>query len=123
MRMGKSKEFTADKRKRTVDLHRSGMSLGDIFKQLPSPRSSVSGSVHKNKSFDGEKHLQGLEENSNCLTPLGKLWFGWSGNSKELPKHKLAVNGKLLEHQSHCLLSSDFYITMNLKVPPFEPLP
>ena len=45
--MGKSKEISQDLRKKCVDLHKSGSSLGAIFKHLKVPRSSVQTIVRK----------------------------------------------------------------------------
>jgi transposase len=47
--MGKSKEIIQDLRKKIVDLHMSGSSLGAISKRLKVPRSSVQAIVHKYK--------------------------------------------------------------------------
>ncbi|KAJ8005904.1 hypothetical protein DPEC_G00122740 [Dallia pectoralis] len=51
--MGKSKEISLDLRKKMVDLHKSGMSLGAISEQLQIPRSSVQTVVHKYKLLGG----------------------------------------------------------------------
>ena len=47
--MGKSKEISQDLRKKIVDLHKSGSSLGAISKRLKVPRSSVQTIVRKYK--------------------------------------------------------------------------
>uniref|UniRef100_A0AAZ3PIY6 Sleeping Beauty transposase HTH domain-containing protein n=1 Tax=Oncorhynchus tshawytscha TaxID=74940 RepID=A0AAZ3PIY6_ONCTS len=47
--MGKSKEISQDIRKKNVDLHKSGSSLGAISKRLKVPRSSVQTIVRKYK--------------------------------------------------------------------------
>ena len=47
--MGNSKEISQDLKKQTVDLHKSGSSLGAISKCLKVPRSSVQTTVHKYK--------------------------------------------------------------------------
>ena len=47
--MGKSKEISQDLRKRNVDLHKSGSSLGAISKCVKVPRSSVETIVRKYK--------------------------------------------------------------------------
>ncbi|KAI4895016.1 hypothetical protein NFI96_005879 [Prochilodus magdalenae] len=47
--MGKSKEISQDIRKRTVDLHKSGLSLGAISRCLKVPRSSVQTIIRKYK--------------------------------------------------------------------------
>ena len=47
--MGKSKEISQDLRKKIVDLHKSGLSLGAISKCLKEPRSSVRTIVRKYK--------------------------------------------------------------------------
>ena len=47
--MGKSKEISQDLRKKIVDLHKSGSSLGVISKLLKVPRSSVQTIVRKYK--------------------------------------------------------------------------
>ena len=47
--MGKSKEISQDLRKKSVDLHKSGSSLGAISKHLKVPRSSVQTIVRKYK--------------------------------------------------------------------------
>ena len=46
---GKSKEISQDLRKKIVDVHKSGSSLGAIFKRLKVPRSSVQTIVRKYK--------------------------------------------------------------------------
>uniref|UniRef100_A0AAZ3P4G0 Sleeping Beauty transposase HTH domain-containing protein n=1 Tax=Oncorhynchus tshawytscha TaxID=74940 RepID=A0AAZ3P4G0_ONCTS len=47
--MGKSKEISQDLRKKIVDLHKSGSSLGAISKRLKVPRSPVQTIVRKYK--------------------------------------------------------------------------
>ncbi|KAI4886058.1 hypothetical protein NFI96_004971 [Prochilodus magdalenae] len=47
--MGKSKEISQDIRKRIVDLHKSGSSLGAISRCLKVPRSSVQTIIRKYK--------------------------------------------------------------------------
>ena len=47
--MGKSKEISQDLRKKIVDLHKSGSSLGAMSKHLKVPRSSVQTIVRKYK--------------------------------------------------------------------------
>ena len=47
--MGKSKEIRQDLRKKIVDLHKSGLSLGAIYKCLKVPRSSVKTIARKYK--------------------------------------------------------------------------
>jgi predicted transcriptional regulator len=47
--MGKSKEISQDLRKKCVDLHKSGSSVGAISKRLKVPRSSVQTIVQKYK--------------------------------------------------------------------------
>ena len=49
--MGKSKEISQDLRKRIVDLHKSGSSLGTISKHLKVPHSSVHTIVCKYKHY------------------------------------------------------------------------
>ena len=50
--MGKSKEISQDLRKKIVDLHKSGSSLGAISKCLKVPRSSVQTIVSKYKHHE-----------------------------------------------------------------------
>ncbi|KAI4887825.1 hypothetical protein NFI96_006698 [Prochilodus magdalenae] len=50
--MGKSKEISQDIRKRIVDLHKSGSSLGAISRCLKVPRSSVQTIIRKYKTDD-----------------------------------------------------------------------
>lgn len=49
--MGKSKQLSQDIRKKIVELHKSGSSLGSISKQLSVPRASVQTVVYKYKNF------------------------------------------------------------------------
>uniref|UniRef100_A0A3Q2FGN4 Paired domain-containing protein n=1 Tax=Cyprinodon variegatus TaxID=28743 RepID=A0A3Q2FGN4_CYPVA len=49
--MGKSKELSEDVRKRIVDLHKSGKSLGAISKELQIPKSSVQSIIRKYDLF------------------------------------------------------------------------
>nr|2M8E_A Chain A, SLEEPING BEAUTY TRANSPOSASE [synthetic construct] len=54
--MGKSKEISQDLRKKIVDLHKSGSSLGAISKRLKVPRSSVQTIVRKYKHHGTTQH-------------------------------------------------------------------
>uniref|UniRef100_A0A8C8G6F2 Sleeping Beauty transposase HTH domain-containing protein n=1 Tax=Oncorhynchus tshawytscha TaxID=74940 RepID=A0A8C8G6F2_ONCTS len=47
--MGKSKDFSQDLRKKVVDLHKSGSSLGAIYTRLKVPCSSIQTIVPKYK--------------------------------------------------------------------------
>lgn len=49
--MGKSKELSEDVRRRIVDLHKSGKSLGAISKELQIPKSSVQSIIRKYDLF------------------------------------------------------------------------
>ena len=69
--MGKSKEISQDLRKKIVDLHKSGSSLGAISKRLKVPRSSVQTIVCKYKHH-GTRQLSCRSGRRRVLSPRDK---------------------------------------------------
>jgi hypothetical protein len=73
--MGESKEISQDLRKETVDLHKSGSSLGAISKCLKLPRSSVQTIVHKYKHHGTSPWDHTAREgDAFCLLEMNVLW-------------------------------------------------
>ena len=67
--MGQSKEISQDLRKKMVDFHKSGSSLGAISTRLKVPRSSVQTIIHKCK----HRHTA-QEGDAFCLLEMSVLW-------------------------------------------------
>ena len=70
--MGKSKLISQDPK--IVDLHKSGSSLGPIFKCLKVPRTSVQTIVRKYKHHGATSHHTAQEGDVFCLLEINVLW-------------------------------------------------
>ena len=80
--MGKSKEISQDLRRKIVDLHKSGSSLGAISKCLKVPRSSVQTIVHKYKHH-GTTQLSYHSGRRRVLSPRDERTLVWSANQSQ----------------------------------------
>ena len=72
--IGKSKEISQDLRKKNVDLHKSGSSLGAISKCLKVPHSSVQTIVRKYKHHGPCSCHTAQEGDALCLLEMNVLW-------------------------------------------------
>ena len=72
--MGKSKEISQDLRKRTVDLHKSGSSLGTISKRLNVPSSSVQTIVRKYGTMGPRSRHTAQEGDAFRLLEMNVRW-------------------------------------------------
>ena len=69
--MGKSKEISQDIRKRILDLHESGSSLGEMSRFLKVPRSSVQTSIN---TMGMSSHHTAQEGDGFCGPEMNVLW-------------------------------------------------
>ena len=70
----KSKEIILNIRKRTVDLYKSGSSLGKIFRCLKVPCSSVQAIICKYKHHGNVQTSYHLERRRFCVPEMNVLW-------------------------------------------------
>ncbi|KAI4895132.1 hypothetical protein NFI96_026646 [Prochilodus magdalenae] len=89
--MGKSKEISQDIRKRIVDLHKSGSSLGAISRCLKVPRSSVQTIIRKYKK-DGNVQPSYRSGRKKVLCPRDERALVRSVHIKPRAKAKDLVN-------------------------------